>query len=208
MASTTLLTSTTAGSIFTAEPPFSIHTTQAEIRRVINPLLVQTELRQPEGTPLELRITGLSNAAQLAARMNTQWRQGKLKDMPTGERVIPWPRAQGIAMAQGTTLVLRWRKGQAFTVPLIWSIVIIAAAIAAFLLIRRLMGASWSLSKVTAGQGSTSSTGPLGLPWWKVVVYGGLLGIGGPFIINEVARYKQAETHLHQVEHPSGGPRG
>lgn len=202
-----ILSNAAAGSIFTAQPPFSIHVSQAQIRSVINPLLVQTELNQAEGTPLELRIQNVSNASHIASRMNAQYHQGKLKDMPTGENIIPWQGATNIAFVQGSTLILRWRKGQAFIVVLGWSLVIVAAAIATFLLIRHLMQSPWSLSRgIVPGSsgGSTSGGGPFGLPWWEVIIGGAAIGIGGPFVLNEVARWYRADRNLRQAEHGGG----
>lgn len=203
-----ILSNTVAGSLFTAQPPFSVHVTQAQIRSVLNPLLIQTELNQPEGAPLELRIQNVSNANQLATRMNTQFHQGKLKDMPTGENIIPWAGAQQIAFVQGSTLILRWRKGQAFIVVLGWSLVIIAAAIATFLLIRHLMRSPWSLGRGSvpgSSGGSSQGGGPFGLPWWEVIGGGAVLAIAGPYVIREITAYVTAEGHLRQAEKRYGG---
>ena len=125
----TILTSTSAGSLFTSQPPFSSSVTQQEIYKITNPLLIQTELGQPEGTPLQLVITNLNNASHLASQLNQKYQAGQLKDAGTGEPLEAWAGYHTVAQASGTTLTLRWRKGQPFVVVLAYALVIIIFAI-------------------------------------------------------------------------------
>lgn len=202
MALSPVLTSTVAGSLFTSQPPFSIAVSQAAIQNALNPLLVQTELNQPEGTPLQLQITNLSNASTLAQQLNQQYQAGKLQDNATGEPLQAWSGYSTVAQAQGTTLYLRWVKGQPFAVVLIWAMVIIAAAIAVFLIVRELMGSSWSLSKAIGVTPQTSTTAgpPLGIPWWEWIGGGLITLIGLPFVFRETTNLITSYRTLKRTE--------
>lgn len=199
----TLLTSNVAGGLFTAQPPISLHVTQAQIYSVTNPLLIQTELNQPEGTPLQLVIQNVNNAATLASHLNQQFQAGQLTDTATGEPLQAWAGASTIASASGSTLTLRWRKGQAFIVPLLWGLVIVIAIIGLYLLIRNLMAAHWTLGKVPVGAASAGSE-PLGIPLWEWVVGGVALLLITPYAIDEYTRYVQAHGRLVQAERRYG----
>lgn len=188
--STSILTNTVAGSIFTASPPFSTSVTQGDVQKVMNPMVIQTELQQPEGTPLSLVIQNLSNASTLASHMNTMYTQGKLKDAATGEKMLAWKGSTTVASASGSTLTLRWRKGQPFLVPLVWGVVIISAILTAYFVIRSLMssGTHWNLSKSVLPAKATA-TGPLGVPWWEWVLGGAAVVIVGPIAFHEYDRW-------------------
>lgn len=202
MALTTILNNNTAGGIFTSQPPFSISVSQQAIMNALNPLLVQTELSQPEGTPLQLQIANLSNASTIAQRLNQQFQSGQLRDAATGDPLQAWPGHSVVAQAQGSTLYLRWVKGQPFLPVLVWGIIIIAAAIAVFLIVRQLMQNPWSLGKslLPKSTGSSSRSGPpLGIPWWEWIAGGTIIFVGGPFVIREVDRWVVAEGQLRQA---------
>lgn len=201
MPTVNIITSAVAGKIFTANPPFSTHVTQAQIRSVMNPLIVQDELNQPEGTPLQLVLSNVSSAETIATHLNAQFQAGKLQDAGTGEQMVAWAGSQTIAEAKGSTLILRWRKAQPFVVVAIWGIVIIAAIIAVYLIIRQLRGSSWSLSKLThASSTQAPATGPpLGVPWWEWIVGGAVVVVAGPYVIREIADYRRAEADLRQT---------
>lgn len=200
MALTPILTSTTAGALFTALPPLSLTVTQAEVRAVTNQLLIQTELSQPEGTPIQMTINNLSNASTLATQLNQKFKAGQLKDTATGEPLEAWAGFSTVAQAQGSTLILRWRKGQPFVVVIAWAIVIIAVIITVYLIVRELMGSSWSMSKwvgsTASGQGA--SPGPLGIPWWEWLVGGGAILVGGPYVIRHLDAIVTSEAQLRR----------
>lgn len=200
MALTTILTSTTAGSLFTASPPFSATVTQAQIRQITNPLVIQTELSLPEGTPIQMVIRNLSNAPTIAAKLNAQYQSGQLVDEPTGEKVLAWSGAHTIASASGTTLTLQWRKGQPFIVPIIWGIVIIIAIIGIYLLIRQLRQSPWVMSQEKVSQAATA-TGPLGVPWWEWVLGGAAILVAGPLAIRQADKLVRSQYQLRQDVH-------
>lgn len=195
----TLMTSTSAGSLFTSQPPFSTSVTQQEIRNITNPLLIQTELGQPEGTPLQLIITNLNNASQLASQLNQKYQAGQLKDAGTGEPLEAWAGYSTVAQASGTTLTLRWRKGQPFIVPLLWGLVVIIAIIGIYFLIRQLMGAHWSLSKsLLPSTSHPASNAPLGVPWWEWIAGAAVVVLVGPFAYHEYDRWVVARGQTRQ----------
>jgi len=200
MALTTILTSTTAGALFTALPPLSLNVTQAEVRSVTNQLIIQTELSQPEGTPIQMTINNLSKATTLATQLNQKFKAGQLKDTATGEPLEAWEGYSTVAQAQGSTLILRWRKGQPFVVVIAWAIVIIAVIITIYLIARELMGSSWSMSKLVGSTASTQvkSAGPLGIPWWEWIVGGGAILLGGPYVIHRLDALVTSEHELRQ----------
>lgn len=195
----TVMTSTSAGSLFTSQPPFSSSVTQQEIYNITNPLLIQAELGQPEGTPLQLVITNLDNAGQLASQLNQKYQAGQLKDVGTGEPLMAWAGYSTVAQASGTTLTLRWRKGQPFIVPLLWGLVIIIAVVGLYLLIRQLMASHWSLSKTLLPSTSHPSTqAPLGVPWWEWIAGGLVVVLVGPFAYHEYDRWVVAHGKTRQ----------
>ena len=185
----TLITSTAAGSLFTSEPPFSANVTQQDIYNITNPLLIQTELGQPEGTPLQLVITNLNNAASIASQLNQKFQAGQLKDAGTGEPLEAWAGYSTVAQASGTTLTLRWRKGQPFIVPLLWGIVIIIVFIGVYLLIRQLMASHWSLTKSLVPVTAKTPNAPLGVPWWEWIAGGLVVLVVGPYAYHEYDRW-------------------
>lgn len=201
MTLTTLINSTTAGDLFTASPPFTANVTQAQIRAITNPLLSQYELNQPEGAALQLTITNLSNAATLASKLNTQFQEGKLVDQPTGEPVLAWQGYSTIAQASGSTLTIRWRKGQAFIVPILWGIVIIIAIIGIYLLIKELSSSPWSLAaaKTTSTTAAATAAGPLGIPWWEWILGTAVVVVVVPVGMHEYKDYVVAHGQVKQA---------
>lgn len=197
MAFTTLMTRAVAGSLFTASPPFSAQVTQQQILNITNPLLIQTELSQPEGTPLQLVITNYSQASTVATNLNNQYQAGKLVDQPTGEKLQAWAGYSTIAQASGSTLTIRWRKGQPFIVPIIWGIVIIAAIIGIYLIIKELEGSPWSLSK-SATTAAVTATGPLGVSWWEWIAGGAVVIFVPSFVWREYNKDLVAHGQVRQ----------
>lgn len=197
----TLINSTVAGSLFTAAPPFTQNVTQAQIRAITNPLLSQYELNQPEGAALQLTITNLTNASTLASKLNTQFQEGKLVDQPTGEPVLAWQGYSTIAQASGSTLTIRWRKGQAFVVPILWGIVIIIAIVGIYLLIKQLSASPWSLaaSNANSATAAVTSTGPLGVPWWEWIAGGLVVVVATPVAMHEYKDYVVAHGQVRQA---------
>ena len=204
MTVTPILSQTDVGGLFVASLPLTTQPTLSQIQQAMNPALIAAELRQPEGQPLELQIFNLpaNTVNQLASGMNRQFAQGQLQI--SGERVRPWSAYPNqVAWASGTTLTIRWRKGQPFLVPLIWGLVIVIALIGIYFLIQRLMQTPWTLSKASGSGAGAGSPPPsfLGVPdlVWEL----GLLGIGviwvGPWVYHEATdwivqhgRYEQA----------------
>ncbi len=200
MALTTILTSTTAGALFTASPPLSTSVTQSQIQNITNPMIIQTELSLPEGTPIQMIIRNLSNASTIASKLNAQYQAGQLVDEPTGEKVLAWSGSRTIASASGTTLVLQWRKGQPFIVPIIWGIVIIIAIIGIYLLIRQLSQSPWVMSQEKVSQVATAA-GPLGVPWWEWILGGAAVLVVGPLTIRQIDKLVRSQYQLRQDVH-------
>jgi len=202
----TILDSGQAGPVLTGSVPLSTSVTVQDVQQAMNPDLVQAEAAQPEGTPLQLVIDNFANAGQVAQQLNTQWQQGQLR--LNGEPVQAWAGASAIAYANGSQLILQWRKGQPFLPALIWGIVIIAALLAIYLIVQRLQQAPWTLGKVTAGTASPNAPPAsfLGIPDWVWLV-GGLTLAGlvvAPFVYREAANLVQARGRYEQVRREYG----
>lgn len=188
MAMQTIINDTVAGPILVNSLSGTLSDlTQNQVRSAMNQGMIQAELNQREGTPLELTVPNFPSVSHAVSHLNKQYHAGTLKDAGTGTPIVAWPGASNVAYAQGSTLILRWRKAQPFLVPLIWGAII---AIAAYLVIQVLRSQSthWSLTRIRPTSSSTSS-GPLGIPWWEWIVGGAAVFVGGPILYHEYDRW-------------------
>lgn len=175
----------------------------------VNQSLVAAEAHLPEGTRVELDITGWnvlfgSTAALVASQIQGAYAAGKMRDPSTGKIPPAWPEYAGVIAtgnAATDTVTLRWVKGDLWTDAVVIGIITILVAVVVFLL----SNASWQAKSATTTSGGT--TNPPGLSFlqfvlqnWALVTVGALALVAAPFIVHEVARTKAAEHELF----PSG----
>ncbi len=177
------------------------------LTQYLNPALVAAELGQPEGTPIQVVITGYQysgllgsyTASQAAAYLNGAWQDGQITDPATGEVLQAWPGQGAVAWGDDSsaTLTVRYLKGQPW---LAYLLVGLALAVVAVALYEILSGAGWNISKLNP----TSSTGlggtdVFGLPLW-VWLAGGVALVALPWAVGQVSRYERADVSLLREE--------
>jgi hypothetical protein len=174
----------------------------SEIEAFVNPVAVQAEAGQPEGTQIELDITGWTflgtdYSSTVAGYINQYWQSGEFT--VNGETMKAWPGNSQVALGGGNTLTVRYVKGQ------IW-ILYVAVAIAIILgvlyIVQYLTGQTWSMSKTV---GATSTGGGIS-GWWnsqplinKLLYIGGLATVA-IFGIMYYSRLSIAEAGAPKIE--------
>lgn len=167
-----------------------------DCQNIINADVLAAETNSPEGSPMQLVLTGLVDpvtgspaAAQLASAVNSEWAQGKILDA-NGHSPPAWPGANAIAYASGSTLTLQWIKGQ----PWIWIIVGVLLVVAALALYEMLAHGSYTLSAAVPGSVGKAalSFGQWIVANWPVVVVGGVALAAAPFVIRKAAQTREA----------------
>lgn len=163
---------------------------------LVNTHLVQAETAQPEGTPMQLVLTGLTDpltggsiAGRLAAGVNQDWSQGKIR-YTDGELIPAWSGASQIAYAndQSATLTLQWVKGQ----PWVWVIVGVLLAIAAVSLYRVLAHGGYTLSAASSLSKAVISAGSLLIKNWPITLGVAAVLVTAPFVVRHVAEAREA----------------
>jgi len=132
----------------------------SELEQFVNPAAYQAEAGQPEGTQIELDITGWTifgtdYSQAVADKINSYWQQGQF--VINGENMQAWPGANQIAYGGNNTVTIQYLKGQLW---ILW--VALAIAVVAWLygLLQSLTGGqSWSLSANTPPSSKPPS-------WW------------------------------------------
>lgn len=181
----------------------------ANVYSLVNQQARQAEESLPEGTRVELVLTGLYNAAgippsELARRVNLAYLEGKITDPQTGEMLRHWPEhANVIAWADDGSgrLTLRWLKGVAWVWVVLMVLLSILAIYAIYVMLHQ---ANWSLSKAdTSGGGGGGGGVPApriwGLSiWWWV---GGVAALAlAPYVISQAAKIVRARRELERAE--------
>lgn len=127
------------------------------VEQLVNRELRRAEAGLPEGTRVELVLTGLYpvqniRPSDLAYRINLAYIEGKIRDPDTGEIIRPWPEhGNTIAWANDAagTLTLRWVKGVAWAWRIIWYLVgVILLGLAAYYIYKMLHASGWTIFKV------------------------------------------------------------
>ncbi len=178
----------------------------SEIEGFVNAAAYQAETDQPEGTQIELDISGWTflgtdYSSTVASYINGYWSQGQFQ--VNGEDMQAWPGASQIAYGGNDTLTVQYVKGQIWILYLALAIGII---IGILLLVQYFTGQVWGVSK---NVGSTESTGGIGA-WWNslglikqaAIVGGGLAILAFGLIFAE--KYVLAEAGASKISIGSG----
>lgn len=167
------------------------------LAQAVNQALAQAELALPEGTPVQLDISGWtvpggSLAQYVAGQIQQAYVSGRIIDPNTHGVPDTWPEFPG-QLAWGSdatdTVTLRWVKRPAWAVWIVVGIVIVLAALALVYLLQR---ANWQAQAGFAQGGATSPAGPSvnPLPWllhnWQWVLVGLAALAVAPFAIRQL----------------------
>jgi len=199
-----------------ATAAYYAETNPSQLLHYVNPHLIAAESALPEGTPIELHITGwqtvIGESAQFVAQQTNQaFLLGKLRNLD-GTPVVPWreyPDQVAWGYDDQDLLILRMRKAD---IPL--PILLLVAGIVAGILIAALWDhwanphTSWSaLASPAPSGGSTGGTVPspgqvygwLARNWpWLLLGAGALAA--APWAIRQVARLRESENELRAAE--------
>lgn len=180
---------------------------------LINPAIISAEEGQPEGTKIEMVISGWSNpltgtdySADVANYLNSQWYAGYILNSE-GVPVIPWPEyPYQIAWGGGDQIVLRWVKGGiGGPFLLLWAAAaIVIIGLIAVIPYTRLMS-PWRMS---VEQKTQEISGP---SWWDrlstvekaAIIAGGT--VAAMFLLWYLAERSIAQAGAPQIVVTSGG---
>lgn len=180
---------------FTNYPRF-LQDTQA----LVQPAILQAEAAQPEGTAMELVVTGLrdlpfvgSQASNIASAINEAATQGTLLNTD-GTAITGWAAGAPIAYADDTTATLtcQWRKEQ----PWGWIIVGVAVAVLGVVLYYLLQHSAYALSAFEASTHAIATVGGWLLTHWGWVLLGAGAAVTAPYAIRAIARLREASNEL------------
>jgi hypothetical protein len=180
---------------FTNYPQF-LQDTQA----MVQPAILQAETAQPEGTAMQLVITGLqdqpfvgSQASNIASAINSAAASGTLLNTD-GTAITGWSPGAPIAYADDATATLtcQWLKGQ----PWGWIIVGVAVAVLGVVLYYLLQHSSYALSAFEASANLVGNVGGWLLTHWGWVLLGAGAVAVAPYAIRAIARTREAENEL------------
>jgi hypothetical protein len=195
----TLADSTTAGALVTIDWATALQIAlgnPSAVQDAINPAIASAEAGLPEGTRVQLYLTGwdvpiIGNVgARVADQINAQWSAGNIRDPNTGEVPQPWPEFPGaIAFYDpaSDTVGLHWRKGQIFGLNLVVQIILIlVATFALTYVVEHVLGFvhNWSMTSAVPASSGTAQGG--GQSWWATrplwekfaIVGGGVVLVG------------------------------
>jgi hypothetical protein len=193
------------GGLSVAEATYLAAINPAALGNYINEDMRQAEENLPEGTRVELQITGWtvfygSAADAVASQIQAAFAAGKVIDSSTGQPPATWPEYP-YTLAEGDdatdTVILRWVKEGPELVVVLVAIIIILAVV-----IYLLMHAGWQAQSATP-QGGAPPAEPPGLSFleflaknWPLLLIGGLALASAPFVIHELAKTREAEVEL------------
>jgi hypothetical protein len=177
------------------------------VEQLVNAELRRAEAGLPEGTRVELVLTGLYTVqnikpSDLAYRINLAKIEGKIVDPDTGEAIHPWPEhGNTIAWANDAagTLTLRWLKGVAWTWRIVWYLVgVILLGLAAYYIYKMLHASGWTIFKVVEKKKNGG---------WVVTPFGWVLfGLGAfgllavaPWAMRKIAAAIRAGRELEEA---------
>lgn len=199
------------------------------VEQLVNAELRRAEAGLPEGTRVELVLTGLYTVqnikpSDLAYRINLAKIEGKIVDPDTGEAIHPWPEhGNTIAWANDAagTLTLRWLKGVAWTWRIVWYLVgVILLGLAAYYIYKMLHASGWTMFKViekeeipvdgkeeclrkggTWDEATKKCYKKVITPWGWLLIGIGALGLLAvtPWVIRKVAAAVRAKQELEEV---------
>lgn len=179
---------------------------------LVNDALKAAEASVPEGTRIELRLSGLTGGpkkpSELATLINYEYARGNIRDPNTGEVIRYWPENRDvIAVAwddAAGTLVLRWLKGIAWVWVIIALIVIGFAIYGVYTMLRR---AGWWAATATpvadGGGGGGGITIPAPKIWglsiwtWAAIVAAFAVS---PWVLRKTADFIRARRELERAE--------
>lgn len=139
-------------------------TNRAALANYVNQTLQQREESLPEGSKVEMQITGWSGLApNVAQSLNQAWAGGQVINPITNEMVQPWSEYPNqIAWSSGDTVIIRTTKMQ---IQIVWVIVQLAAFVIAAVYIWNLLRSARGLASMFAPPGSTYPPSyPPGIP--------------------------------------------
>ncbi len=181
----------------------------ADAQALVNPALIQAENATPEGTPIQLVVTGLSDpplvgsqASNLANALNQAAAAGTLVNVD-GTTIQPWAAGYPVAYADDATatLTVQWVKGQ----PWVWIVVGVALAVLGVVLYHLLTKSPYALTAFeTSGGSAIAGIGSFVLHNWGWLLLGAAGVAAGavvvPRAIRSVAEVRESENELHYAE--------
>lgn len=175
-------------------------TNRAALANYVNQTLQQREAALPEGSKVEMQITGWNGLApNVAQSLNQAWASGEIINPITNEMVQPWSEYPNqIAWSQGDTVIIRTTKAQ---IQIVWVIVQIAAFVLAAIYVWELLRSARGIASVFAPAtspipipGSPPSQGAQGLTTGQKILL-----VGGAVLIVGVAGYMWWKITLAQA---------